>query len=293
MKETLNRLGYLLEKTGQADRKKKPTEPEEISAWEKKHNVSIPVEIKEFLLFSNGFEYGMELIRINPLNNIFLSEYSKIVPDGWLKLGSILYGSADLVSDENGILSIYDRSVFDDNQLRKFSLKSWIEDQVFEYIENDSISKTLDYLRIILEKAGMANNINEPAADQEINEWEKKHNAVIPEEIKAFLQFSNGFQYGWGALDISSLDKIKFVKNWAIVPDGWLSLGSIIGDGAYLVSDEKGNLFLADHENHDDLLRKFSLKAWIEDHVLEMIEEDGDVDRNILLIELGVWRSLL
>lgn len=293
MKKTLDRLRCLLEKTGQVDQTNKPASPKEISEWEKKHNFPIPEEIKEFLLFSNGFKYGMELIRINPLNNIFPSEYSKIVPDGWLKLGSILYGSADIVSDENGILSIYDRSVVNDNQLREFSLKSWIEDQVFEYIENDSISKTLDYLRIILEKAGIANNINETATEQEINEWEKKHNAVIPEEIKAFLQFSNGFQYSWGALYISSLDEIKFVKNWAIVPDGWLSLGSIIGDGAYLVSDENGNLFLDDHENHDNLLRKFSLKAWIEDHILEMIEEDGEVDRTILLIESGVWRSLL
>lgn len=293
MKKTLDRLGYLLEKTGQADQMKKSATPEEISEWEKEHNVPIPEEIKEFLLFSNGFEYGMELIRINPLNRIFLSEYSKIVPDGWLKLGSILYGTADLVSDENGVLSIYDRSGVDDNRLKEFSLKSWIEDQVFEYIENDSISKTLDYLRILLEKAGIANNINEPATDQEIKKWEKEHNAVIPKEMKAFLQFSNGFQYGWGTLDISSLDAIKFVKNWDTVPDGWLSLGSIIGDGAYLVSDEKGDLFLADHENHDDPLRKFSLKAWIEDHVLEMIEEDVEEDRNILLIELGVWRSLL
>lgn len=293
MKKTLDRLRCLLEKTGQADQMNKPAAPEEISEWEKKHNVPIPEEIKEFLLFSNGFEYGMELIRINPLNRIFLSEYSEIVPDGWLKLGSILYGTADLVSDENGVLSIYDRGSVDDNRLKNFSLKSWVEDQVFEYIENDSISKTLDYVRNVLEKASIADNINEPVTDQEINEWEKKHNAVIPKEIKAFLQFSNGFQYGWGTLDISSLDEITFVKNWDTVPDGWLSLGSIIGDGAYLVSDENGDLFLADHENHDNPLRKFSLKAWIEDHVLEMIEEEAEVDRNILLIELGVWRSLL
>lgn len=292
MKNTLDQLKHLLVKTEQADRMKKPAAPAEISAWEKQHNMPIPEEIKAFLLFSDGLDYGMELIQVRPLNRIIHSEYSAIVPDGWLKLGSLLYGSADLVSDENGVLSVYDKMGADDNRLRKFSLKSWIEDQVFAYIENDSIRKTLDYVRILLEKAGMADTIHASASVQEMSEWEKQHNAVIPEEIKEFLQFSDGFQYRWGALDISSLDQIRFVKNWDNVPDGWLNLGSIIGDGAYLVSDENGILFLADHENHAEPLRRFSIKAWIEDHILEMIEEDGDVDRAVLLIESGVWRSL-
>ena len=45
-----------------------------------------------------------------------------------------------------------------------------------------------------------------------------------------------------GSLVIFPLNEIKFITNWDSVPDGWLFLGSVIGDGAYLVSDEKGDL---------------------------------------------------
>lgn len=137
---------------------------------------------------------------------------------------------------------------------------------------------TLDKLKLLLEKAGIFDNINPPVSIKDIVEWENRNNAIIPEEINAFLQFSDGFEYGWGAIVIFPLKKIKIVKNWDSVPDGWLSLGSIIGDGAYLVSNENGDLFLADHENHDEPLRKFSLKEWLENRIFERIEEDYDIE---------------
>ena len=243
-------------------------------------------------MFSNGFDYGMDLIRIVPVNMIFPSGYSRVVPDGWLYLGSLLYGAADLVSNENGVLFVHDKRREDENKLREFSLESWIKEQVFNYIENDSIRNPLFYIKSMLEKAGITNKLNAPASARDIAEWERKHNVLIPSEIKEILKFSNGFRYGIAAIEISSLEEIALVSDWAIVPDGWISHGSVIGDGAYLVSDGKGELFLADHENHDEPLRKISVKIWIEKHILEMVEEDCDTDRSDMLFELGLWKTL-
>ncbi len=74
------------------------------------------------------------------------------------------------------------------------------------------------------------------------------------------------------------LNKIRPVKNWDSVPDNWLELGSIIGDGAYMVSDENGELYLADHNHRDDPLAKFSLKEWLEDGIFISIEEEYGVE---------------
>ncbi len=140
------------------------------------------------------------------------------------------------------------------------------------------MKSTLAKLKDLLEKADLSNKIRNSISLQDIIEWEKTHNAIIPEEIKDFLQFSNGFEYGWGSLVIFPLNEIKFITNWDSVPDGWLFLGSVIGDGAYLVSDEKGDLYLDDHENPYERLRKISLKRWIEKHTIIRIEEEYGVE---------------
>ena len=137
---------------------------------------------------------------------------------------------------------------------------------------------TLDKLKDLLEKAGKSNLINSPLPLQDIIEWEKAHNTVIPDEIKDFLQFSNGFEYNWGTLVIFPLNRIRPIADWDAVPDGWLHLGSVIGDGAYLVSDENGDLYLDDHENPYQRLRRISLKEWIETHTIISIEEEYDVE---------------
>ena len=140
------------------------------------------------------------------------------------------------------------------------------------------MKSTLEKLKVLLEKAGISNKINSSIPFQEIIEWEKTHNTIIPEEIKDFLQFSNGFEYGWGSIVVFPLNRIKFIANWDSVPDGWLFLGSVIGDGAYLVSDANGNLYLDDYENYSQCLRRISLKEWIEEHIIISIEEEYGVE---------------
>ena len=64
---------------------------------------------------------------------------------------------------------------------------------------------TLDKLKLLLEKAVISDKLNPPASINDIVEWENIHNAVIPEEIKEFLQFSDGFEYGWGTIVVFPL----------------------------------------------------------------------------------------
>ena len=137
------------------------------------------------------------------------------------------------------------------------------------------MNKILEELKEALEKAKMTNRLNPPASPEAIADWERTHGAVIPDEIKEFLMFSNGFEYGWGCIRILPLDEIYPVKGWDSVPDGWLDLGSIIGDGAYLVGRPDGTLFLADHESRPPL-REYSVMEWIEQTVIESIYEDID-----------------
>ena len=137
------------------------------------------------------------------------------------------------------------------------------------------MQKVLDELKEALEKAKKTHLLNPPAAAEDIAGWERSHKAIIPDEIKQFLMFSNGFEYGWGCVRILPLDEISFIKGWDNTPDGWLDLGSIIGDGAELVCDEKGNLWLSDHESRPPL-REYSIKEWIQDQVIESIYEDID-----------------
>ena len=137
------------------------------------------------------------------------------------------------------------------------------------------MNKILEELKEALEKAKMTNRLNPPASPEAIADWERTNGAIIPDEIKEFLQFSNGFEYGWGSIRIYPLGKIRLVRGWDSVPDGWLDLGSIIGDGAYLVGRPDGTLFLADHESRPPL-REYSVMEWIEQTVIESIYEDID-----------------
>ena len=138
------------------------------------------------------------------------------------------------------------------------------------------MNKILEELKEALEKAKLTNRLNPPASPEAIADWERTHGAIIPGEIKEFLMFSNGFEYGWGSIRIYPLGKIRLVRGWDSVPDGWLDLGSIIGDGAYLVGRPDGTLFLADHESRPPL-GEYSLKEWLNDSIIPSIEEDiGD-----------------
>lgn len=138
------------------------------------------------------------------------------------------------------------------------------------------MEKILGKLNDALEKAGLTDRLSPPAAPEAVAEWEREHNAVLPAEIKGFLRFSNGFEYGMNFM-VFPLSRIKVINNWVGVPDGWLHIGQLIGDGCYIVSDEKGRLARYDTEARP-LLSDLDLEKWIEDHVLEELYEDYDID---------------
>ena len=59
----------------------------------------------------------------------------------------------------------------------------------------------------------------EPATALEINDFEEKHNIILPEDFKKFLKISNGavlfedIQYGQWGCKIYGLDEITDISN--------------------------------------------------------------------------------
>ncbi|SDA22136.1 hypothetical protein SAMN02910447_02156 [Ruminococcus sp. YE71] len=138
------------------------------------------------------------------------------------------------------------------------------------------MKEILDRLKNVLEKAGLTDRLHSPATEEEISAWETSHGKRLPDEIKDFLRMSNGFEHCWN-FNVYPLEKIKVIEGVKGVPDGWLNLGWLIGDGCYIVSDENGRLIRCDCESRPPL-SELDLAKWIEDHVIEGIYEDYDID---------------
>ena len=138
------------------------------------------------------------------------------------------------------------------------------------------MKKTLEELKTLLEKAHMTGKLNPPATPEAIADRELSLGVPIPDEIKEFLQFSDGFE-----LDVNfrvfPLAEIKVIDSWVNIPAGWLYLGDLIGDGCHMVSDESGRLLCLDTECAP-LLSDLSLANWLEDRIFERIEENIDED---------------
>ena len=88
----------------------------------------------------------------------------------------------------------------------------------------------------------------EPATALEINDFEEKHNIILPEDFKRFLKVSNGailfedIQYGQWGCKIYGLDEItditNEVKGWGyeLKPE-WLVFATWLGDCDILIFD--------------------------------------------------------
>ncbi len=138
------------------------------------------------------------------------------------------------------------------------------------------MQKVLEELKELLEKAKMTNKLNPPATPEQIAERERSLGAIIPDEIKEFLQFSDGFEPDVN-FRVFPLADIKVITHWTNIPAGWLYLGDLIGDGCYMVSDENGRLIRCDTEC-PPFLSDLSLADWLRDRIFERIEENIDED---------------
>lgn len=97
---------------------------------------------------------------------------------------------------------------------------------------------------------------------EKIEEWEQRNNMKLPQEYKEFIILADGFRYG--TTQILPLDKVELVA----VPDefkGYYMLGSYVGDGSLVLSDEHGDFYYGDHAFG---IKKAEFSKFLEDDIL-------------------------
>jgi len=91
-----------------------------------------------------------------------------------------------------------------------------------------------------------------PATSEQIENWERIHNAVLPKEYKEFLLLSNGLvSYIFGG-ELFSLDDIipcpvEAIEEYSEESTDYFIIGNYIGDGSMLLCDRNGNFYELDH----------------------------------------------
>lgn len=109
-----------------------------------------------------------------------------------------------------------------------------------------------------------------PQTTEQIENWERIYNAVLPEEYKEFLLLSDGLVSNIFGGELFSLDDIvrcpyEEIEEYYDEQKDYFIIGSYIGDGSMLLCDSDGNFYELDHDygiEESDLLS--FLEYWYE-----------------------------
>ncbi len=107
----------------------------------------------------------------------------------------------------------------------------------------------------------------------EINHWEKENDAILPEGYKSFLLLANGFHnHGTEIYSLDRITRLDFPDDYK----GYFAIGSYIGDGTFIFTDNKGNFCCGDHINgvHESTFEEF-VEKWILEDMKDSLEEHG------------------
>lgn len=116
-----------------------------------------------------------------------------------------------------------------------------------------------------------------PATAEQIENWERIHNAVLPEEYKEFLLLSDGLRsyiFGGELFSLDDIERCPYEEIEEFYEDteglsgekNYFIIGNYIGDGSMMLCDENGNFYELDHccgIEESDLLS--FLENWYED----------------------------
>lgn len=103
---------------------------------------------------------------------------------------------------------------------------------------------------------------------KKIEEWEQRNNMKLPQGYKDFIVLANGFRYG--TTKILPLEKVEMVA----IPDGfkgYYMIGSYIGDGSLVLSDEKGDFYYGDHAFG---IKKVEFSKFLQDDILAYMKDE-------------------
>lgn len=103
---------------------------------------------------------------------------------------------------------------------------------------------------------------------EKIKEWEQGNAVKLPQGYKDFIVLANGFNYrGTQILPLERIEQVEVPEKFK----GCYMLGSFIGDGFLILSDEQGNFYCGDHVFG---VEKEDLYKFLNDNVLDYMIDD-------------------
>lgn len=108
---------------------------------------------------------------------------------------------------------------------------------------------------------------------EEINNWENENSVLLPEGYKSFLLLANGFRnHGSEVYSLDQTTRLDFPDDYK----GYYEIGSYIGDGSRILTDNKGNFYYGDHvKGLDKSTFEEFVEKWILDDMKESLKDNG------------------
>lgn len=135
-------------------------------------------------------------------------------------------------------------------------------------------SISLRDMKNALEEAGLADELNSPATEEAVKEWEKANGCKLPEEYRKFLMFSDGFRHG-SVVTIYSLGELSTDNR----PEGSSEGCFIIGETAdsWLIPGQNG--FVSKLPKDGSEARSFNFCNNVENLVVNDLEAAANKEK--------------
>ena len=119
--------------------------------------------------------------------------------------------------------------------------------------------------------------LNAPATEEEIAEFEKRNNISLTDDLKALYKFANGFSLECANLDISTLAQIESdLSNeyeWGDSKN-YVLIGEMIGDGEIILLDLDTNKIITNDHGDETVFDDISML--LSDIIFTFLENEVD-----------------
>jgi cell wall assembly regulator SMI1 len=265
-----------------------PATPDQIAEVEQAFNVTLPGELKQLLLESNGVDDsggGSFIFSIEEILERNL-EMRQEMKEDWMPFDHLLFfggtGDGDMTAFPiiNGRIDkphvfIWQHET-DSRELTAYSLKEWLDKYLNDSIYGDSTAETESLTwKEMIQRVHPDYTFHEPATPEQIAQVEQTFNVTLPDELKQLLLESNGVQLAYGTEFLWSVETI-LKENLSMRQEvDWMPFDHLLffggtGDGnlsAFPIINgqiDRPEVFIWDHENDSRMWAGETLKRYIE-----------------------------
>ena len=138
--------------------------------------------------------------------------------------------------------------------------------------------------------------LNVPATEEEIAEFESRNNISLTDDLKALYRFANGFTLDCANLDISTLTQIESdLSNeyeWGDSKN-YVLIGEMIGDGEIILLDLDTNKIITNNHGEEDeydsisMLLSYVIYTFLENILMALRKQKqlmNNMRKNLLLM---------